>query len=62
MNREERRRYNNMKQKEYRAKKRGHPARHYLKSKEIFGSEGHCVSCGMRVDATFHVLHPCKPI
>ena len=52
--------YNRKKQKEYRDRERHAPARKYLKTSEIFRSEGHCNQCGMRLDAEFHKKFPCK--
>lgn len=61
MNRAERRAYNAMKQREYR-RRRGLKRQPYLTTEQIFGSEGHCPQCGMRLEAEFHKLHPCKKI
>lgn len=56
---EERRSYNAMKQREYR-RKRGLKREPYLSTEQILGSEGHCKSCGMRLDAQFHQKFPCR--
>lgn len=47
--------YNKAMQKKYRRQK----GLKRLTTEEIFNSEGHCKICGMRLEASFHILHPC---
>ena len=56
---EQRRVYNRNKQRQYRDAKRGKPPRKWISTERIFGEEGHCNSCGMRLDAEFHIKFPC---
>jgi hypothetical protein len=60
MSREEWRVYNRNKQREYRRRKLGHEPRKWISTERIFGEQGHCAKCGMRLDAEFHIKFPCK--
>lgn len=51
--------YNRNKQKEYR-RNRGLKRESRLTTEQIFGSEGHCPRCGMRLEAEFHIKFPCR--